>query len=210
METRSLELYFTEDVVRTDSMAYREKAHLLLPPHGDYNRFTAVCTQSETRFFITSSSAAGLRRMENFFLRVYRAASKQTEEPPTPVESLMVVERKRIRPPRFEYFPRLVRNILDLTYVAGIEDLIYEVTLVSGMRLGGRIGFHYYIEVGTRDPAGLGQVAGYLKNEIREFNGGTGLRLKIRKQARFQDNLFSDPIFLMNVLRIPAERENPE
>ncbi|MEM3676016.1 MAG: hypothetical protein QXV22_03045, partial [Thermoplasmataceae archaeon] len=195
--------------VRTDSMAYNEKAHLMLPVDGSYNRFTAHCNSSETRFFITSSSSIGLRRMENFFLRVYRATSRITDETPIPAESFTITER-RIRPPRFVFFPRFIRNIFDMPYVLGLQDIIYEVTLVSGRRYRKKNGYNYYIAIGTTDPSGIASAMGYVEDEIRQINSGTRSRLRIKPFKKLVDNRFSDPLSLMNIIRIPSERENPE
>lgn len=202
------ELAFSEPDVMTDSVAYREKSHLLLPSKGEINSFLAIMSRDSIRFFIGSDGLNSLTRMEAFFHRVYSAvASEPVSDIKESIESMILTNSLRSHFIRDFYAPSFVRGLFDLQAATDLESVIYEVALRTGVFRNGRYRFNFFIRIGTSDPEGLGEVKKLVFREMLNLRKQSRWKLRTDKYAT-SDDILRNPGNLINFIRIPSERDS--
>lgn len=207
------EVLFVIKDFRTDLLLYRERAALLLPDKGQRNTFIISHDSEESRFFIKSSSQAGLAYMKAFFSKLYMCSFERQDPPQIEAHRTLII-RPSLRNFRRKqkYSAGFVRtltqglsSVRDITYRA---DVIIETSRPVSAR-SRHYGFSIRIQL-SGDPMNFDPAISVIRESLRQMKEDHGLILKLgeRKKFRLLRNLLKDPFQLSSVVRIP-EDESP-
>lgn len=201
------EIIFTQDDIRTDSLLYGEKSYLLLPPDGQENRFLAISSHTSRRFFIYSTSQAGLERLHAFFFRLYGGMFQESTPPDIFTSHTVLTNVRRDRRIGDFYHPRFVRNLMDLSAVDSDITTAYSIALRKHTGRRGRRAYNFVASISFRNPEEMETFRDVLREEISTLRLETGWKLGIKPHGRISNNLIRNTFQLINFVRIPAESD---
>lgn len=205
----TLEILFPSGQIKTDSLLYREKSHLLIPEAETQNVFAVVAEEFETRFYISSDSMRNLERVQSFFSRLYGAIFEDSDgiEATRSTPIMLKNSLSNVRRGEF-YHPRFVRNILDYPSVHKGTGMVYRVTVRAGKQ--GKLGsprFNFLVSIGFTSNLSVRKLRDLIRVDTRELRTESRYRIKLTKTPRLRDNLFKYPFNLINFIRVPSEND---
>lgn len=203
------EMLFPDGEIRTDSLLYREKCHLLLPDPFTQNLFYSISDELQTRFFVASDSNVNLDRLKSFFQRLYGVNFEGVEQVADPGEYTAILNLKSplLREREF-YYPGFVRNILDFNSVDRDSTIRYAVSIRSGDRIMSRNrSYGMSISVSFSSENSGRRLSPLISQEQRKLKQETGMKLKNMRGRRMSDVSLKVPFNLINFIRVPAESD---
>jgi len=195
---------------RTDMLLYRERAALLLPDKDQRNSFIISHDGNEVRFFIKSTTLAGLSYMKAFFSKLYLCNFERQDPPQIDALRILVI-RPSLRNFRGKqkYSAGFVRTLTQ--GLASVRDLNYqaEVIIETSRPVSARrrnYGFSIRIQL-SGDPINFDPAISVIRESLRQMREDHGLVLKLNESKKFRllRNLLKDPFQLSSVVRIPED-----
>lgn len=204
---KTLQISFPDGDIKTDSLLYREKSHLLVPEPYTQNLYTVIFDEFQTNFYISSDSETNLERLQAFFSRIYDTTFQEMEEAVHGEysDSVILVNSPRNAKSKEFYHPRFVRNLLDYVSVDRRASIRYTVSVRSGTRVARKPAkFNFNISIGFNSPTSANKFRDLLRNELVELRREAKYRIRPSGKGRFRDNLLSLPFVMINFIRVPS------
>ncbi len=198
---------FTSRDFRTDIMLYRDTSYLLLPASGGVNKFRIVSYDRRLHFYICSSTETGYVLFSQFFTRNYPCYVKEEyDNEMNGMNHHYFVNRSSDRKLGDIYFPRLLRNIVNISYSFPEAMMEYSASIRRNRKgKGGK--YSIYIGFGIRENSGYsGEIYDFIRNEFQKLKSETSWKFS-RKAGRFllRTDMLSNTFNMINFLRIPED-----
>ncbi|MGC8608794.1 MAG: hypothetical protein ACP5UV_02860 [Thermoplasmata archaeon] len=197
---------FTSTDFKTDIMLYRDTSYLLLPAKGTSNSFRISSHDGRLHFHVCSEIEINYGLLSQFFTRNYPCYLKEDQNG---IENGMkyryYVNRSSDRKLGEIYFPRILRNIVNISYSFPELQMEYSAEIRGNTRGSGK--YSMYVKFGMmEDSAYSSGIEDFIANEFLELKRRKMWKFA-RKKGKFalKTDLLSNTFNMINFVRIPED-----